>query len=578
MIHQKPLYNSKSASTLLLTLATSLLFIPPCVGADDQPIATIAVVSNLYITKLPPKQILDERGSLRDFLAVTGPESLEKTVALVNRLKPDALVVQGSLTWSGSKVDFAAVAEYLNRIEVPVLTVPGHLDRLSGSLDAYRQVFADRHADETVRSVNGVQLVFAGDLHGNPDAATERIEKQLASVDSRRAVLLFAGKEDEFSRPRLTKTHEQFWKLVDANHVALRFDPGRYGHRALYENTLPVWTVGSTAWSERGSVTLVKVFADRIELAQVRDPDQPTFGLTVPNPVTQPRLNRADEDPYGCPSYTADLAAKPDFTFALVSDPQFDREKNRDTLIQRAKAGIAELNRLAPAKVFVAGDLVNNNLPEEWNLFKNIFGELEVPVEVVPGNHDVLFNYDFVEASYSSAPERNPEYARTVSAALADAANEGFTGATALFEKFTGTKPNRIVEHKDAAFITVSFLTMRADQSQLDFLRKALEQTKNKRHVFVVAHYPSLPAFGNNVQPQLGGDEVLSLLQEYRVTGYLFGHRHRNGFQMHERTAHVLSDNMGSIHLLHVFPDRIVIGRKHVGLPLYEKLTIPASR
>ncbi len=105
-----------------------------------------------------------------------------------------------------------------------------------------------------------------------------------------------------------------------------------------------------------------------------------------------------------------------------------------------------------------------------------------------------------------------------------------------------------------------------------------LKLKPNFTFVSVVAHYPSLPAFGNNLQPQLGGTEVLSLLQEHRVTGYLFGHRHRNGFRMNESTAHVLTDNMLSIHILHVFPDRIVLARKRVGAPLYEKLTIPSPR
>ena len=162
--------------------------------------------------------------------------------------------------------------------------------------------------------------------------------------------------------------------------------------------------------------------------------------------------------------------------------------------------------------------------------------------------------------------------------ALVAAEKEGFTGSAALYEKYTGTKPRQLIEHRDCAFITVPFLTMRADAEQIDFLRDQLQRTKDKKHVFVVAHYPSLPAFGNNLQPQLGGTEVLSLLSEHRVTGYLFGHRHRNGFRMHERTAHVLADNMPTIHLLHVFPDRIIVGRKHVGSPLYEKLTIPSPR
>jgi hypothetical protein len=39
-----------------------------------------------------------------------------------------------------------------------------------------------------------------------------------------------------------------------------------------------------------------------------------------------------------------------------------------------------------------------------------------------------------------------------------------------------------------------------------------------------------------------------------------------------------LTDNMGTIHLLHVFSDRVVIGRKRVGAPLYERMTIYSPR
>jgi hypothetical protein len=389
---------------------------------------------------------------------------------------------------------------------------------------------------------------------------------------------LFSGKDRGGPRSKLTPTHDRFWKLVERQHVAVRFEPTRYNHQTGYTNTLPSWTVGSTGWSTRGAITVARVFADRIEMSQVADLAQPTFTLTVPNPVTQPRLAAAQDDPFGCPSYTEDLARKPDFTFALVSDPQFDRELNRGYLIQKADAAIAELNRLNPAMVFVAGDLVNNNLPEEWQLFNEMFSKLKPPRHVVPGNHDVLFNYDFVEASYSSAPTKRPDYAAIVKEALAAAKKEGFSGPTALYEKYTGSQPRQMIEHRDCAFVTVPFLTMRADVEQIEFLQSQLEATKGKRHVFVIAHYPSLPAFGNNVQPQLGGTEVLSLLHEHRVTGYLFGHRHRNGFRVHERTAHVLTDNMLTIHLLHVFPDRVVLGRKQVGSPLYERMVIASPR
>ncbi|NQV27354.1 MAG: metallophosphoesterase [Rhodopirellula sp.] len=546
--------------------------------AVDRPLARIAVISNPYLTTLPASEIKDESGALRDFLAKTGPDSMEKTVALVNSLKPDAFVVLGSLTWSGSNEDLAAFSTYLNQINAPKYTVPGHRDRLSGSLDGYRRVFGKHDAQDSLKTINGVHLGFTSDLHLDPAAATDRLEKQLTEAGGAKAMLLFDEVNRTMGRSMLTPTHEKFWGLVERHHVAAKFSPTRYGHALGYTNTLPTWTVGSTAWSTRGAVTLIKVFEDRVEIAEVNDPASTTFSLTIPNPVTTPRMPPVDADPFACPSFSDDLKQQPDFTFAIISDPQFDRETNRDTLIQKAEATIRDLNRLNPAFVLVAGDLVNNNLPEEWELFNRIFAELKPPKHVVPGNHDVLFNYDFIEASYSTAPEKKPEYAKIVQQALADAEQEGFTGPTALYEKYTGTRPRQRIEHGDCAFITVPFLTMRADPEQIKFLKEQLEQTREKQHVFVVAHYPSLPAFGNNVQPQLGGTEVISLLHEHRVTGYLFGHRHRNGFRMHERTAHVLSDNCGTIHLLHVFPDRVVVGRKTVGTPLYEKLTIPSPR
>lgn len=545
---------------------------------SETPLARIAVVSNPYITVLPPDEIKDENGSVRSFLATTGPESMEKTVNLVNKLRPDAFVVLGSLSWAGSPEEFQTVAGYLKQVTVPVLVTPGHRDRLSGAMEDFHRIFAEYRVENSVHTLNGISLAFAGDLDKEPDKATTRLKEQLHQVGSDKGVLLFSGLDRSVPRSKLTADHASFWRLVEEEKIALRLDPTRYGHQIGYTNTLPEWKVPSSAWSARGAVTMMNVYADRVEIGQVSDITTPSFSLTLPNPVAAKRMDSAQDDPFNSPSYSLDLASKPEFTFALVSDPQFDREANRDYLIQKAKAAIDDLNRLNPAMVFVAGDLVNNNLPEEWQLFNQIFNQLKPPRYVVPGNHDVLFNYDFEEKSYSAAPEQKPEYDRIVQDAVAQAKSDGFQGSTALYEKYTGSKPRQLVEHKDCAFITVPFLTTRADEEQVAYLREQLRKTAAKRHVFVVAHYPVLPAFGNNVQPNLGGTEVLSMLSEHRVTGFLFGHRHRNGFQTHQRTAHVLSDNMLTIHLFHVFDDRIVIGRKRVNAPLYEKLTVYSSR
>lgn len=562
----------------LAILFVTLTFLACSHLRAEDPLATIAVVSNPYITTLPPDQIKDEHGSVRDFLAKTGPEAFSKAVKLINKLQPDATVIQGSLTWSGSKDDFAACRKFIDQINVPVHTMPGPRDQEQGTLANYHEMFSDLDADGELKSCNNVSLVFASDLHGNLDLATSRIHQQLSDVKKPKAVLLFADREGEF-RPLVLNTEQlPFHAVVQRFKIAIRFDPIRYDYRVHCENTLPVRSIASLAWSERGSVALVRVYGDRIEVAQVSEPGQPVFSLVVPNPVTQPRLPLVADDPYGCPTYSEDRAANPDLTIALVSDPQFDRKVNRELLSERAEAGIQELNRFVPDVVCVSGDLVNNNLPEEWKLFRQHFDRIKSPLELVAGNHDVLFNYDFVEPLYADAAKDAPEYAKLVAAAVEQASGEGFRGPTALFEKFTGRKPDRVAEYGDTALIMISFMTQRADDAQLNFLRDALEKTKHKNHVFVVAHYPSITTFGYNLQPQLGGNEVLSLLHEYRVTGYLFGHRHFNGFRMHDRTAHVLSDNMRSIHLLHLFPDRITIGRKRIGGPLYERLTIPATR
>jgi hypothetical protein len=283
-------------------------------GIAEEPIATIAVISNSYVTTLPPENIKDENGRLRDFLAQTAPPSMEKTIDLVNRLDPDALVVLGSMTWSGSAADMAAFAKYLDRIKTTKFTVPGHRDLLTTRRKPYQRQFGKVDASRSTKTVNGVLLAFAGNLHGHPDDASQRLSEQLKAATPHRAVLLFGGKEGEFARPKLTPKHEAFYRLVEKNHVAVRFDPTRYGHQIGYENTLPVWTVGSTAWTTRGAVTLVRVYADRVEMLEMADLTQPVFSMTVPNPVTKPHMKPIAEDAYGSPSFTFELAKKPDYT------------------------------------------------------------------------------------------------------------------------------------------------------------------------------------------------------------------------------------------------------------------------
>ena len=548
--------------------------------AGEEPIAKIAVLSNPYVTTLPADRIVDERGSSRGWLAGLARPSMEKSVALIKEIRPDAVVILGSLTWSGSDADFGAFAETIESVDVPVFLTPGLRDTPDGEFGGYLKRFAEQNAAQSMKSVKGVRLLFAHDLGRLEGLATavERMEAQLETDGPAKAVLLFGGRTHPHGGGELDPASERFWQFVEGHKAAARFEPCRYGSRVAYPRTLPVFLVGSTAWSLRGAVTVVRVHSDRIRVELIKDIAQPSFGIDIPNPVAAERMAASDAYPHGSPSYAADLAAKPNLTFAAVSDPQLSVGRRRKYLVDTAQKTIEDLNRLSPRMVFVTGDLVEDNLPDDWHLFNEVFAKLRPTCHIMPGNHDVMFSHTFVEKQYATAAERKPEQARIVRQAASAAAKEGFTGPTALYEKHTGRRPHQTVVQGDCAFICTQILTQTVEAEGIRWLRAQLEETKNVKHLFVLGHYPVLPAFGNSVQPNLGGNAVLSLLKEYRVAAFIFGHRHRKGFRMHDGTAHVLCDNMKSAHLFHVFDDRIVIGRKDVSAALYEKLTVPEPR
>lgn len=146
---------------------------------------------------------------------------MSKAVDLINRLQPDAAVIQGALTWSSSMDDFDAVRAFVDRINVPVFTMPGHRDRPSGTRDTYRTAFGDLDADGTLKSVGTVPLTFASDLHGSPDIASSRIRKQLSGAAGPKAVLLFADRHGEFVPSVLKPDHESVFAIVDEFDIAI---------------------------------------------------------------------------------------------------------------------------------------------------------------------------------------------------------------------------------------------------------------------------------------------------------------------------------------------------------------------
>jgi len=103
-----------------------------------------------------------------------------------------------------------------------------------------------------------------------------------------------------------------------------------------------------------------------------------------------------------------------------------------------------------------------------------------------------------------------------------------------------------------------------------------------------MGHYPLPGSFGNEVNEEEGGRQLLTLLKKYKVTAYLMGHRHRSSrYLVVDGTARIHCEDLawstrGAYHVFHVFPDKIVCGWKPVYLgneqPLYERIEFPSPR
>ncbi|MCM8770023.1 MAG: metallophosphoesterase, partial [Candidatus Omnitrophica bacterium] len=301
--------------------------------------------------------------------------------------------------------------------------------------------------------------------------------------------------------------------------------------------------------------------------------------------------------------YTEDLARKPELTFVLSGDPQFDdltleKYKGRFSAVETMnKALVEEINRLKPAIAFVAGDLTNKHTPTEWQLFREIYGKLTIPAYFVPGNHDRLAAKELL----GSGKLKDLEETEKKNWEFVESTIKTYSGPLTLYQYFTkefpsAGKPYYTVEKAGCVFICLDSSAMDQEsgglgREQLTWLEKELERTKNARHVFVISHYPVFQSFGNTGLPayQEERDKVLSLLKKYRVAGFLCGHRHFSASFLVDSTFHLIADDLcwgeyTSYWIVHVFPDQIIYALKpfqaprHGLKPLYERIVVREPR
>lgn len=210
-----------------------------------------------------------------------------------------------------------------------------------------------------------------------------------------------------------------------------------------------------------------------------------------------------------------------DFTLVQISDTHVGVKD--EGYNARYREVIRQVNALKPAFVIHTGDALQNWSPENAVLFRKITQELQSPVYIAPGNHDIM---DVRKAGAERATQEIADWKRVF----------GY---------------DRIAfEHEGCVFIGLNYTLWNtgypAEKAQLGWLISQLKKAKGKR-IFVFQHSPLFlmsPTDPNGDyfsvdEPARG--RLLRLLEEYRVEAVLSGHVHRSIHSTHHGVDFIAS-------------------------------------
>jgi len=202
------------------------------------------------------------------------------------------------------------------------------------------------------------------------------------------------------------------------------------------------------------------------------------------------RPAKAAENPPPPPEETRSSGT---FRFVAVNDTHLKDEKCV-VFFRKAVSVIRNLAARTPLDfVIISGDLATAGRNEEYELFKQGFSGLGIPLYVVPGNHD----YNLTDRS---------------------AYDQAFPG-----------RVNYTFDHKGWRFIGFDttdgskWLKVRARPETVQFLRKILDETPARVPIVGFTHFP----LGAGVKMRLkNADEILGLFRRHTLVHVLSGHWH----------------------------------------------------
>lgn len=232
------------------------------------------------------------------------------------------------------------------------------------------------------------------------------------------------------------------------------------------------------------------------------------------------------------------------FSFAFLTDIHLQPEKNA---VEGFRLAIDTINRLKPDFVITGGDLVMDVLDQTYGradslyrMYKEVSGELDMPVYNTLGNHEVYGWHRDEEGL-----ESHPEFGKR------------------MYEKRIGERYYSF-DHKNWHFIILDGIYRsetgnyvgRIDQEQVEWLKGDLEQTDTLTPIVISVHIPFITSRAQLSQGALAANteggvianslEVLQLFADHNLKLVLQGHLHFNedlfvGNKVHFITAGAVS-------------------------------------
>ncbi len=229
------------------------------------------------------------------------------------------------------------------------------------------------------------------------------------------------------------------------------------------------------------------------------------------------------------------------FTFAVIADSHVTEAEadaiggyDVDTVrlgAARSRHVVHQINRLAPDFVIHLGDITHPEpgtpaYDDSAARFHRVYEELECPLHLVAGNHDIG------EKAFPGEPLSPQQAQRTVNDDMIAEYERHFQAQYYSFE------------HQGCLFVVVNGMIVNSglacEARQREWLETLLDANQGRR-VFMFSHYP--PYLSNAGEPghydatdEPGRSWLLGLLESHGVEAYYAGHVHNFFFNRHGTT------------------------------------------